>query len=57
MDGIMLRIKFRFKDKYTKGNWSYCECVVSSLSECKRIYGLDTDPDCYEYEILSTESV
>ena len=53
----MLKIKFRFKDKYTNGNWSYCECVVSSLSECKRIYGLDTDPDCYEYEILSIENV
>lgn len=52
----MLRVKFRYKDRYTKeGMWSEQECVVPSLKECKEFYGLD-QPDV-EYEILNVEKV
>ena len=52
----MLRIKFRYKDRYTKeGKWSEQECVASSIKECKEFYGLD-EPDV-EYEIVSVEEV
>ena len=52
----MKRIKFRYKDKYTKpGHWSEQECVASSIKECKDFYGLD-QPDV-EYQIISVEEV
>ena len=52
----MLRIKFKYQDRYTKpGEWSEQECVVSSLAECKELYGLD-QPDV-EYEIIKIEEV
>ena len=47
------RIVFEFKDEYTKGEWRRRECIVRSLEECKRIYGLD---EC-EYRILEIEEV
>ena len=48
----MLKIKFEYKDEYTNGSWNKQECVVSSVEECKKIYGLGID--C-EYRILSVE--
>lgn len=50
----MLRIEFEYCDKYTNGHWNKQSCVVSSVEECKRIYGLGVD--C-EYRILSIEKV
>ena len=47
-----LHIKFRYKDRFTNGRWAEQECVCSSVSECKKIYGLGVD--C-EYEIISVE--
>lgn len=52
----MKKIKFKYKDNYSNGKWNNQECVVSSIEECKKIYGLGIDPDC-EYEILSVEDV
>lgn len=49
----MLKIKFRYKDEYSNGEWNEQECIVSSLKECKEIYGLDY---C-EYQIISIEEV
>ena len=48
-------IKFRYRDKYTKGDWSYQECTMGSVQECIEFYGLDVD--CEDYEILSVEEV
>lgn len=45
----MLRIKFRYKDEYTRDNWSYQECVCSSVQKCLEWYGLR---QCEQYEIL-----
>jgi hypothetical protein len=50
----MLKIKFKYRDRYTDGKWSEQECTVSSIETCKRIYGLDID--C-EYRIISVEEV
>jgi hypothetical protein len=50
----MLRIKFEYRDEYTNGKWNEQECVVSSVAECKRIYGLGVD--C-EYRIVSVEDL
>lgn len=52
----MKRIKFRYEDKYTKpGQCSEQECVMESVRECIKFYGLD-QPDV-EYEIVSVEEV
>lgn len=50
----MLRITFKYRDKYTHGNWNTQSCVMGSVKECIEWYGLGVD--C-EYEILSVEKV
>ena len=50
----MYKIKFRYKDKYTHGEWRIQSCKCSSVEQCKEWYGLGID--C-EYEILSVEKV
>ena len=39
----MVHIEFEYKDKYTNGKWNKQSCVVSSVTECIRIYGLGVD--------------
>ena len=50
----MLRIVFEYCDKYLYPKWNRQECTVSSVEECKRIYGLGVD--C-EYKIISIEKI
>lgn len=50
----MLKIVFEYRDEYSHGKWNKQECIVSSVEECKRIYGLGID--C-EYRIISVEGV
>lgn len=50
----MVRVVFKYKDENTFGKWKTQECVVNSVQECKKIYGLGVD--C-EYRILSAEEV
>lgn len=50
----MLEITFEYRDQYTNGKWNTQTCTVSSIEECKRIYGLGVD--C-EYRIVSVEEV
>jgi hypothetical protein len=46
----MLKIKFKYRDGYSNWQWREQECIVSSIHECIRIYGLDKG--CVDYEIL-----
>ena len=50
----MVEVEFEYKDKYTNGKWNKQSCTVSSVAECKRIYGLGVD--C-EYRIIKVEEV
>ena len=50
----MLRIVFEYRDEYCSPQWNKQECVVSSLEECKRFYGLGVD--C-EYRIISVTKI
>lgn len=50
----MLHIKFEYKDDYTNDKWVEQECFVTSLKECKELYGLGID--C-QYRIISVEEV
>ena len=51
---IMLKIKFEYCDEMSRGEWREQECIVSSVEECKRIYGLGVDCD---YRIISVEKL
>ena len=48
----MLNITFRYKDTMSNWEWRTQGCIVTSVEECKRIYGLGID--C-EYEILEVK--
>lgn len=50
----MLHITFEYADAMSGWKWKKQECVVSSVEECKRIYGLGID--C-EYRIVSIEKI
>lgn len=50
----MLHIKFEYADAMSGWEWREQECVVSSVAECKRLYGLGID--C-EYRIVSIEKI
>lgn len=50
----MLHITFRYRDAMSNWEWREQSCTVSSVEECKKIYGLGID--C-EYEIISVEEV
>lgn len=50
----MLHITFEYADEMSNWEWRKQECTVSSVEECKRIYGLGID--C-EYRIISVEEV
>lgn len=49
---MMLHITFEYADEMSNWEWRKQECSVSSVEECKRIYGLGVD--C-EYRIISVE--
>ena len=50
----MVEIKFRYKDALSNWEWRTQHCVVESVAECIRIYGLGVD--C-EYEILEVKEI
>lgn len=50
----MKKIVFRYADAYSNWGWRTQNCIVSSVDECIKIYGLGVD--CI-YEILSVEEV
>lgn len=50
----MVEVEFEYKDRYTNGEWNKQSCIVSSVAECKKIYGLGVD--C-EYRIVKVEEV
>ena len=50
----MLKIKFRYCDARSNWQWREQTCVVGSVAECIRIYGLGID--C-EYNILNVKEI
>ena len=49
----MLKITFKYRDVYSHWEWRTQTCHMSSVEECKKVYGLD-EGGC-DYEILSVE--
>jgi len=50
----MVKVDFRYRDEMSNWEWRDQSCVVSSVAECKKIYGLGIDCD---YEIVKVEEV
>ena len=50
----MKKITFRYADAMSNWQWRTQQCVVESVAECIKLYGLGID--C-EYEILSVEEL
>ena len=50
----MYRIVFEYADAMSGWQWRRQECTMSSVEECKRVYGLGVD--C-EYRIISVTPV
>lgn len=50
----MLKIDFEYADEWSNWEWRKQSCTVSSVEECKKIYGLGVD--C-EYRIINVEEV
>ena len=50
----MKRITFRYADAMSNWQWRTQQCIMESVDECIKIYGLGVDCD---YEILSVEAV
>lgn len=50
----MLEITFRYADQLSNWEWRKQHCIVESLEECIKIYGLGID--C-EYEIIEIKEI
>lgn len=50
----MLKIKFKYKDAWSRGEWKELSCECESVRKCIEFYGLGID--C-EYEIISVEKI
>lgn len=50
----MLKIEFEYRDEMSNWKWRKQSCTMSSVEECKKVYGLGVD--C-EYRIISVEEV
>lgn len=50
----MYKIVFEYADSYSNWQWRRQECIMSSLQECIKVYGLGYDCD---YRIISMEKL
>ena len=50
----MVKVTFEYADAMSGWEWRRQECIVSSVQECKRIYGLGVD--C-EYRLIEVKEV
>jgi hypothetical protein len=50
----MVEVTFRYADAMSNWEWRKQHCIVESVEECKRIYGLGVD--C-EYEIIEVKEL
>ena len=49
----MKEITFKYRDSMSNWEWRWQSCIVSSVAECIRIYGLDKGD--VDYEILEVK--
>ena len=50
----MLRIEFEYADNLSNWEWRKQSCIMSSVQECIKVYGLGVDCD---YRIVKVEEI
>jgi len=50
----MLKIEFEYADQLSNWEWRKQTCIMESVSDCKKLYGLGYDCD---YRIINVEEV
>lgn len=51
---MRFKITFEYRDEMSNWEWRTQTCVMSSVAECKRVYGLGVDCD---YRIIEIEQL
>ena len=51
---MRFKITFEYRDEMSNWEWRLQECIMSSVAECKKVYGLGID--C-EYRIIEVEQI
>lgn len=51
---MMYKITFEYCDAYSNGEWKKQTCIMDSVEQCIKVYGLGIDCD---YRILSVKKV
>jgi hypothetical protein len=51
---MRFKITFEYRDDMSNWEWRKQTCVMSSVAECKKVYGLGVD--C-EYRIIEVEQI
>lgn len=51
---MRFKIVFEYRDEMSNHQWRRQECIMSSVEECKKVYGLGVDCD---YRIIEIEQV
>ena len=50
----MFKIVFEYRDALSNWEWREQQCIMRSVTECEKVYGLGVDCD---YRIISVEEV
>ena len=51
---MRFKITFEYRDEMSNLEWRRQTCIMSSVAECKKVYGLGVD--C-EYRIIEVEQI
>lgn len=51
---MRFKITFEYRDEMSNWEWRRQSCVMSSVAECKKVYGLGVDCD---YRIIEVEQM
>ena len=51
---MRFKITFEYRDEMSNWEWRRQSCIMSSVAECKRVYGLGVDCD---YRIIEIEQL
>lgn len=50
----MVKVEFEYRDKCSYPKWNKQTCIMDSVEQCKKVYGLGVD--C-EYHIIAVEEI
>lgn len=51
---MLFKITFEYRDEMSNWQWRKQSCIMPSVAECKKVYGLGVDCD---YRIIEVEQI